>query len=385
MAESIVEKAIREAEEACQLAVASTPEAYRGFITFISQNKRVGGDRQRPLFATIRLPYMRVAGLIKMARDEHRAAGFMLNIDASRFETIEGRMVCRAVVNSAMLGTATGDAEVKFGGTGVDATNPIENSQTSAVGRALTFLGYGLYGSSVASAEEVLAAMNSEEREKIEETTGTPASPGTDTHQEPATQKQLGYLYALMKSAGIVSGDKHKLIESAFGENVSKRTVTELIDSIKSTGDVPGNLKKAYVKMIVANEGMDRQKVAGHMDDAFGHHDPANLSNAQFQQLIAHLYGSGNEPDDIPFPDKQQSAPTVQEWVELAKDKCTRCRLDNSQFAKWALAMFGGGNETDYTRLPREAFNSIHGMDDESLQLGVRSFDSEDTLQPTLI
>ena len=154
MAENPVDKAVREAEEACQFAIASTPEAYRGFITLISQNKRVGG-KQNPQYATIRLPYMTVDGRIKMARDEHRQGGYNLTIQTT-FEPVGDYTVCKAIVTSAMLGSAVGHAVVNFGGSGVDASNPIENGESSSIGRALGALGYGLYGTGVASADEVL-------------------------------------------------------------------------------------------------------------------------------------------------------------------------------------------------------------------------------------
>lgn len=50
-----------------------------------------------------------------------------------------------------------GTASINFGGRGADQTNPIENAETSALGRALGFAGFGSVDS-VASAEEVREA-----------------------------------------------------------------------------------------------------------------------------------------------------------------------------------------------------------------------------------
>ncbi len=60
--EDAVQDATEQAERACQAAVEVTPAAYRGFLTFIRQYKRVAGTKNNPVFAPIRLPYMSVDG-----------------------------------------------------------------------------------------------------------------------------------------------------------------------------------------------------------------------------------------------------------------------------------------------------------------------------------
>lgn len=62
---------------------------------------------------------------------------------------------------------ATSTVPVNVGGSGIDATNPYENAETSAVGRALTFLGMGQTGD-IASYEEVVIS-KSREKENNQE------------------------------------------------------------------------------------------------------------------------------------------------------------------------------------------------------------------------
>lgn len=56
----------------------------------------------------------------------------------------------------------TGTSEIRFDGRGIDATSPMENAETSAVGRALGFANVGNVGS-IASANEVQRAVEGEQ------------------------------------------------------------------------------------------------------------------------------------------------------------------------------------------------------------------------------
>jgi hypothetical protein len=229
--EDIVQDAIEQAERACQVAVEETPASYRGFLTFIRQNKRVGGSRQQPLYATIRLPYMRVDGRVKMALDEHRreSATFVIQ---TQFETdpLSEQLLCRATVTSALLGSVTAHARVFLNGAGVDATNPMENAETSAVGRALGFLGYGLYGTGIASAEEVLLAVTEREAQSVDKPN---AENGLQETSSPASklpsQRQLAFLRDLLEQAGRSADD----IEASMSEIVSSQDASVLIDQLR--------------------------------------------------------------------------------------------------------------------------------------------------------
>lgn len=231
--EDVVQEAIEQGERACQSAVEETPEPYRGFLTFIRQNKRVGGSRQQPLYATIRLPYMRVDGRVKMALDEHRRQGATFVIQ-TQFETdpLSEQLLCRATVTSALLGSVTAHARVFLNGAGVDATNPMENAETSAVGRALGFFGYGLYGTGIASAEEVLLAVAEREAQSADRRGANAENGQQETpacSRKPPSQRQLAFLRDLLEQAGRSADD----IEASMAEVVTSQDASALIDQLR--------------------------------------------------------------------------------------------------------------------------------------------------------
>jgi len=233
-ADDPVQEAIEQAERACQSAVEDTPESYRSFLTFIRQNKRVGGSRQHPLYATIRLPYMRVDGRVKMALDEHREQGATLVIQ-TQFEAdpASEQLLCRATVTSAMLGTVTAHARVFLNGVGVDATNPMENAETSAIGRALGFLGYGLYGTGIASAEEVLLAVAEREAQVAGKVAAGlengPAETASAEGRAPS-KRQLAFLRDLLEQTGRSEAD----IEARLAEVETSQDASALINQLRN-------------------------------------------------------------------------------------------------------------------------------------------------------
>lgn len=162
MAEKTNQQLIAEAQEhaanVCRDAYAVTPECYRRYITLIKQNKKLG-DR---LFAPIEMPYMCVDGRVKMATDEHREQGQTLSI-CNEIENVDGQWMVKTTVVSGLLGGPfIARSPVNIGGRGVDASNPWENSETSALGRALGFMGYGLFGTGLACAEEMQGALTAD-------------------------------------------------------------------------------------------------------------------------------------------------------------------------------------------------------------------------------
>jgi hypothetical protein len=151
MEQTPIQQEQERARLACEHARRLTPEPYLPYLIFMRRTRKIGQQS-----ITVDLPYLTVDGRIAWAVDEHRARDGTLEIDTT-FETepTSGQVVCKAVITSSLYGRATGHARAVLGGSGADATNPLENAETSAVGRALGFLGYGIYGAGIASADDM--------------------------------------------------------------------------------------------------------------------------------------------------------------------------------------------------------------------------------------
>src|SRR5436309_3515515 len=141
-------------------ALQKTDPKYRSFLVPIGQWKKVGESGDRDIKAYVELPYMSVDGRVLMAIDEHMAQGKKIVIQAAEFkdDPVSGQKLCQVTVKADLRGEATGTARLFIGGGGANRENPVENAETSAIGRALGFLGYGCFGTGIASAEEMIAA-----------------------------------------------------------------------------------------------------------------------------------------------------------------------------------------------------------------------------------
>src|SRR5207249_2862766 len=142
-------------------ALQKTDPKYRSFLVPIGQWKKVGESGDRDIKAYVELPYMSVDGRVLMAVDEHMAQGKKIIIQAAEFkdDPVSGQKLCQVTVKADLRGEATGTARLFIGGGGANRDNPVENAETSAIGRALGFLGYGCFGTGIASAEEMITAL----------------------------------------------------------------------------------------------------------------------------------------------------------------------------------------------------------------------------------
>jgi hypothetical protein len=240
-AQALIAAAVTQAEQACRVALAQTDPAYQSFLTWLSQKKKVAEVQGKPVYAEIQLPYMAVDGRICMAIDEHRAQGQSLAIQTEFCpEPTSGHLLCRATVRSPLRGTVTAHARVFLGGSGVNTTNPLENGETSAIGRALGFLGYGLYGTGIASADEVLQAQAARATAGPPDETPGADAPASDvpppagtrrTGQErPPSERQRALIRTLLQEQGVAED----AITTRLAAVTTSHEASRLIDDLRA-------------------------------------------------------------------------------------------------------------------------------------------------------
>ena len=89
-----------------------------------------------------------------------------INTDFPILDIAKGACVCHATItdeNNRVVSSGTAYEWTSKPGSMVNSTSFIENAETSAVGRALGFLGIGINGLGIASAEEVQTAITHQE------------------------------------------------------------------------------------------------------------------------------------------------------------------------------------------------------------------------------
>ncbi len=139
------------AKEAEALAFAEplVPKRYHTWLRILTQwknEKERNGDPDH--WVKYFCPYFTTEGLLRQAWDDARRVG---GADARKLVRIvtawhvEGQYLVWSAEVETPLGLATGHATANLGdgAKGVDAKNPFENGETSAIGLALRHLGYG--------------------------------------------------------------------------------------------------------------------------------------------------------------------------------------------------------------------------------------------------
>ena len=139
------------AKEAEALAYAEplVPKRYHTWLRVLTQwknDKERNGESDR--WVKYFCPYFTTEGLLRQAWDDARRVGGADGRKLVRIVTawrVEGQYLVWSAEVETPFGQATGHATANLGDNakGVDAKNPFENGETSAIGRALRHLGYG--------------------------------------------------------------------------------------------------------------------------------------------------------------------------------------------------------------------------------------------------
>ncbi len=128
-------------------------EEFVDYITLIERRLRVGGR-----WETRAVPYMPVDGRLAMANVDHeRQERKLIFHDPVVLADTDQHLTLMVIVDSELYGRRHGIATSrKADGSSIETQHPWEIAETSAIGRALAAMGYGLLpGSGLHSADDV--------------------------------------------------------------------------------------------------------------------------------------------------------------------------------------------------------------------------------------
>ena len=147
-------------------------EEFVDYIVVLESRRKVGDDWQ-----TTEHAYMAVDGKLAMANEDHRRQSKRLDFAEPRIllDNPE-QLTLQVMVTSEIYGARHGIATSrKKGGTSAEREFPWEVAETSAIGRALAAMGYGLLpGAGLASAEDMMRAGATIEKDRREGSRRTP-------------------------------------------------------------------------------------------------------------------------------------------------------------------------------------------------------------------
>ncbi|KUG02600.1 hypothetical protein ASZ90_019968 [hydrocarbon metagenome] len=167
----------KEIQEKNDKIMARIPEEYRHYVQHLSRASKVAKKvvqldkelegagyftTENGTYLNITNAYLTVAGKNAMLTDWVEEKDYRFSIE-NEIITLKEKFFIKSVIKitnekGEEIRRATSTVPVNIGGSGVDRTNPFENGETSAVGRALTFLGMGRQLGEIASYEEVVEA-----------------------------------------------------------------------------------------------------------------------------------------------------------------------------------------------------------------------------------
>jgi len=186
----------------------------------------------------VEVPYMRVDGRVAEFNDWVEEKGYRY-IATPEIKQIGEEMVYMIKIqvfdqSMKIVKETVGMAKIGFGGQFVDATNPIENAETSAWGRALGFMNFGLLGGGIASAEEIERVTMEQNRLKKTITEKKNGASEYLTDEEWEEVKKLFW------------HEQSRLGDKIYWETIMKEGIKELNDLRKEKKE---KIRKIYLKI----------------------------------------------------------------------------------------------------------------------------------------
>ncbi len=190
-------------------------EEFADYIVLLESQRKIGDDWQPVAHA-----YMAVDGKLAMANEDHRRQGKRIDFGEPKvLLDNEEQLTLLVTVTSEIYGTRHGIATSrKQGGTRAEREFPWEVAETSAIGRALTAMGYGLFpGAGLASAEDMMRAGAVAKDKNNSEEGNAPGNGnghgngnglGASPERETATAAPV-----IRRTAPMSTNQRHKLIE----------------------------------------------------------------------------------------------------------------------------------------------------------------------------
>jgi len=190
-------------------------EEFAAFVIPMVSRKRTDNGWQN-----VETPYMPVDGKIAMACEDHRRQNARLDFaQPVLIQDTDEKVTMLVTITSSVYGARHGIAtSSKNPNDGERASaenqNPYEVAETSAVGRALSFFGYGIFpGSDIASADDMRRARAA--AESSSGSSGGSNGNGSRENRQPVSQQQkakmlelTGHVYQLQGEQSVAKLDE---------------------------------------------------------------------------------------------------------------------------------------------------------------------------------
>jgi hypothetical protein len=308
-------------------ALETTPREYSHYITMIENGVKLTGANwtlnkdetdagayatKNGIYIKSSRPYMSVDGKMKWFTDIHKEANAKYKITSNMELLIKlmaagkfsEKMPVVIDIDSEVYGLLTGISTVHWGGSGADSTNALENAATSALGRALSKAGLGLYGVGIASSEEMNSALKEKER-----TTTTP-SPTTVTKTTDKTTPSAGeeFVFNFGKYDGKKITDVPEdylnwLVDHADKDWLRKKAQEEIARRNSEPKNKQADIKELRDKKIaelIHGDASLRQQVISYLkylsEEKKSKVEIVDLNEKEFQSLVKLL--NDMQPDD---------------------------------------------------------------------------------------